>query len=254
MNTAPTLPGVVPLYRPNPLSSPAFGPAAPPSLAALRGHRFLEGEQGAGGGDGAGSTGNGAPPAGAGSTGNGEQGVDAATAKALREQADKLMRERNAARDQAKTYADLGLSVEQIRELKAAAEKANGGPTPEQVAEQARKDAEKTANERVHARARISAVREQAAALGFHEPKDAIALLDAKALSDVSVGDDDEADAAAVRKLLDDLAKARPYLVKNPTASASYAGIGSTGAGAAPDPGPGTARIRAAYAEHAAAR
>lgn len=194
-----------------------------------------------------------------GSTGNNppavEEGVDAATAKALRDQAQKRLDERNAARDEAKAFRDLGLSVEEIAALKKARDDANGGPTPEQIAADARKEADKAANERIAARARTSAVREQAAALGFHEPKDALALLDRKALDEVAVDGDDEADAGAVKKLLEELATARPYLVKKPGfASPRDAGIGSTGSGAKPDPGPGTARMAAAYAEHASAR
>lgn len=195
-----------------------------------------------------------------GSTGNEpdatvEETIDAATAKALRQQAEKRLQERNAARDEAKAFRDLGLTPAEIAELKKARDDANGGPTPEQIAEAARKDADKAANERIAARARTSAVREQAAALGFHEPKDALALLDRAALDEVAVDDDDEADPAAVKRLLEQLAAARPYLVKKPGfASARDAGIGSTGSGARPDPGPGVARLAAAYADSSASR
>lgn len=193
----------------------------------------------------------------AGSTGNtpgtGETPPSADDLRALREQADRRMQERNAARDEAKAYKDLGLTVDEIKALKDARDAANGGPTEEQIRAAAQRDADKAANERIATRARTSAVREQAASLGFHQPKDALALLDRDELAKVTVGDDDEADGAAVKKLLEDLVKARPYLVKAGTASARDAGIGAAGSGARPDPGPGTARMAAAYAEHAAA-
>jgi hypothetical protein len=54
-----------------------------------------------------------------------------------------------------------------------------------------------------------------------------------------------------VKKLLETLAKANPYLVKTPgvqTVDYRTAGIGGAGAAARPDPGPGTPRMAAAYA------
>lgn len=252
MTTAPQLPAVSPV-RPLAPVGPILGHPTRPNIRL-----FMADGDGAGG-DGS-STGNGAGAGSSGgsSTGNGdggEQGVDAATAKALRDQADKLMRERNTARDQAKAWAELGLTVDDVRALKEARDKAQGGPTPEQIAADARREAEKAANERIATRARVSSVREQAAALGFHSPADALALLPADELAKVTVDDQDEADGAAVKKLLEQLATARPYLVKTPGyAPPRDAGIGAGGSGARPDPGPGAARVRAAYADASTSR
>jgi hypothetical protein len=59
-----------------------------------------------------------------------------------------------------------------------------------------------------------------------------------------------------VKKLLEALATAEPYLIKSGSSTADHraAGIGGVGSAAKPDPGPGQARIRAAYAEHAPSR
>jgi colicin import membrane protein len=237
MHNAPTLPGALPA----PPTAPAFaGILGNPTRPRLR---YFMAEEGDGAGGGAGSTGNEGD-----GDGEGAQ-LTPADAKALREQADRRMRERNEARDQLKAWQGLGLTVEEIAELKAARDKANGGPTPEQIADQARKEAEKAAAERYAAKARASAVREAATELGFHNPRAALALLDAEKLAAVEVTDD-EADSKAVAALLAELAKAEPYLVKTGTATARAAGIGAGGSGARPDPGPGTPRLAAAYADH----
>lgn len=216
---------------------------------------FWDGDAGAGGGDGgAGSTGN---TGGDGSTGNGDGEPDpagAAKPDAYAQALERMKTERQAARAEAKAFKDLGLSVEEIAELKAARDKAQGGPTEEQLRAQALRDAEKAVAERYAAKAREVAVREQANLLGFHSPKAALALLDREALAKVDVTDD-EADGPAVKKLLEALATAEPYLVKaaGPTyGSARDAGIGAVGGSSKPDPGPGQSRIRAAYADRAA--
>jgi hypothetical protein len=239
----PTLPGALPATFTRPPVGPILGHPTKPRIRF-----FMADEGGAGGSDG-----------GSGGSDGGDGGDDAplsaADAKALRSQADRLMKERNTARDEAKAFKDAGLSPQEIAELKAARDKQNGGPTPEQIAEQARKDADKAANERIAARARVSAVREQAAALGFQNPADALALLDRKTLDEVAVDDQDEADAKAVKGLLEALGKERPYLLKKPGfSSARDAGIGASGSGQKPDPGPGTRRMAAAYASNAAAQ
>lgn len=229
-------------------------PAPRPNVGPILGHPthprirfFMADGDGTGAG---GSTGNPDGTGGAGSTGN--PPAVAPTPEdlaALRGVADKRLQERNAARDEAKAYRDLGLTVEEIADLKAARDKANGGPTPEQIAAQARKEADADAAERYASKARASAVREAATALGFHNPKAALAMLDPKALAAVPV-DDDEADAKAVGALLEALAKAEPYLVKTttpPTADWRAAGIGGVGSTAKAEPSPGLDRIRSAY-------
>lgn len=215
-----------------------------------------EGE-GAGGGSGGSSGGDGAQGGSGGDGGQqqgGEQGVDAATAKALREQADKRMRERNEAKDALKAWTDLGITAEEARQLKEQRDKANGGPTPEQLQQQAQKDADKAAAEKFAGVARKSAVRAQAAELGFFNPTAALAMLDPAKLADVAVDENYEADAAAVKGLLEALAKAEPYLVKTSgqqTVDHRLAGIGAVGGTTKPDPGPGTPRMANAYATSA---
>lgn len=236
-------------------AGPAFGPAAAPTLAQLRGHRYFDGEAGAGGGGDAGAAA-GAAGAGAGSTGNtgGQQGTGETLtpddARALRQQADRRMSERNAARDALKPWQELGITPEEAKALKDARDAAAGGPTPDQIRLQARQEAEREATERYAARARQSAVREQATALGFHNPKAALAMLNADELAKVEVHDD-EADEGAVKSLLEKLAAAEPYLVreKGPqTPSYRAAGIGAGGGSVRADVAPGTPRMEAAYA------
>lgn len=218
--------------------------------------RFMaeEGAGGAGGGSGEPGATGGAQGAQGGAGGAGEPDpAGAANPDAYTRALETMKAERAAARAEAKAFKDLGLSLEEIQALKAARDEAQGGPTPEQIAERARQDAEKAASDRYADKARASAVREQATALGFHNPRAALALLDQGALAEVEVADD-EADPAGVKALLEALAKAEPYLVKAPGYSDPRdAGIGAVGGGAKPDPGPGANRIRAAYAEHAEA-
>lgn len=254
MHTAPTLPGWH--------HAPAFSREhAHRAVGPILGHptrpqiRYFfppepDGAAGGGGGGapaGAGSTGNGdGAPAGAGSTGNDPDGLGDPGKRAL----DAMKAERNTARAEAKAFRDLGLTVEQIAELKAARDAANGGPTPEQIRAEAKRDADREAAERYAGIARQSAVREQAGVLGFHNPAAALAMLDAAALAKVDVHDN-VADAPAVKALLEDLGKREPYLLKSdrpPVADYRTAGIGGTGGSGRPDPGPGTARLEAAYA------
>jgi hypothetical protein len=67
-----------------------------------------------------------------------------------------------------------------------------------------------------------------AAELGFIDPADALGQID---LSEVTVDEDGEVDADAVRKELGDLAERKKYLLKQTRdTSATDAGIGTTGA------------------------
>jgi hypothetical protein len=181
----------------------------------------------------------------------GEQGVDAPTAKALREQADKRMRERNEARDALKPWTDLGITPDEAKQLKEQRDAANGGPSAEELADRAQKAADKAAAEKFAGVARRSAVRAQAAELGFHNPTAALAMLDTAKVAEISVDENYEADAAAVKNLLEALGKAEPYLLKTSgqqTADHRTAGIGAVGGSTKPDPGPGTPRMANAYA------
>jgi hypothetical protein len=236
------------------------------AFGAVLGHpskpnlRFFTDTAGAGGGGaGAGAAGAAADAAGgagaAGAAGGAaaaaEEPLSAEDAKAVRATADKAMRERNTARDEAKAFKDLGLTLEEITDLKAKRDAANGGPTPEQVQKDADKRADAAASEKFSAKARQSSVREQATLLGFHDPAVALALLNPTELAKVTVSDDLEPDAAAVKGLLMKLSTAQPYLLKTPgqqTVDYRTAGIGGAGGSAKPDPGPGTPRMAAAYA------
>lgn len=148
-----------------------------------------------------------------------------------------------------RAFTDLGLTPAEIKALK----DAPGSPDAKDV-EKRIKDALDAANaestEKSNARARSAEVRAQAAELGFIKPAQALALVDAKELAKVTVSDDGDADQAAVKKLLDDLAKENPHLLKptDTTADHRAAGIGGAGSAAKAEVGAGTDRMRSAYA------
>lgn len=79
-------------------------------------------------------------------------------------------------------------------------------------------------------RARRSEIKAAATAARFSDPTDALAYVD---LSKVAITEDGDVDSAAVKQLVDDLAKAKPYLVKAAPKppSAGQVGVGSKGAG-----------------------
>lgn len=90
-----------------------------------------------------------------------------------------------------------------------------------------------------------------AAAAKFRDPADVIAQLGSK-LDGVEVSEDGEIDEAAVRTLVEDLAKDKPYLLATTgTAPASDAGIGAGNGGGNGTPAnvtPGLGRMAHAYA------
>lgn len=102
-----------------------------------------------------------------------------------------------------------------------------------------------------NARLVAAEVRAAAAELGFRDPTDALAHLTAAGtLADVGVADDGAVDGAAVKAALDDLAKAKAYLLKDSgpqTPPPAAAGIGAAGQ-ANPQVAPGLGRLQAAYA------
>lgn len=106
-------------------------------------------------------------------------------------------------------------------------------------------EAAQKANERL-IRAETKAI---AATAKFHDPGDVIAQLGSQ-LADIEVDDEGEVDAKALKALVDRLAKDKPYLVNagTGTASASDAGIGTTGTAGRVEVAPGVDRMRAAYA------
>lgn len=203
------------------------------------------GAGGAGAGDGAGAGGAGAGGAGAGAgaggTGDGDAPLDAPGIRAL----ERERQEKRAAKDALKGFEGLGLTVEQIREM---VEK-NDPKNPERIAKEATRAAETAANERISTVLRTTAIATAAAAAGFANADDAIRFLDADEVKKLDVDLDKlSVTPDQVKKLVDDLVTARPYLTTNPAGSARDAGIGSRGTTAgAVEPTPGLGRLTAAY-------
>ena len=144
-----------------------------------------------------------------------------------------------------KEYADLGLTAAEIKAIVDEKNKGNA-PDAEAIAKQAQRDADKVANDRLHGRLRSSSVREQAASLEFIDPSEALALIDRKALDAIDVDDDDEVDAPAIKKLLEELATKKPHLLKpkDSVADSRTAGIGASGSTTKAEPKPGIGRLR----------
>lgn len=148
---------------------------------------------------------------------------------------------RSAAEKSLKAFTDLGLTVEQVQALVA------DGASAEDVREQARREAEQVFVQRDAQRARATELRAQAAEAGFHSPADVVKLIDPVKLDAVKVSDSGDADASAVKSILEDLKKSSPYLVKGQGGSYKDAGIGGVGGDSAPAAEPGIGRLRAAY-------
>lgn len=224
-------------HLPNRLN--AFGQIAP----AHPGHtrlRFVEGE-GDGGGDGGGGEGEGE-----GGDGDGEsEKLGAAGVQALERTKTKL----KTTAAELKSFKDLGLTPQEIADI-VAGKKPEADEKPPVDERKLRQQIESEAAEKAAARYRASNVREQAATLGFSDPKDALAMLSAKDLAEVDVDDDGEVDEPAIKKLLEELAKNKPYLLKptDHTTDHRTAGIGATGSGSKPEVQPGAPRLRNAYA------
>lgn len=160
---------------------------------------------------------------------------------------ERMKAERNSARAEAKVWKDLGLTVEEIRALK---EGQASAPDEATIERRLRTQIETEARERTATKFRASAVRETAATLGFIDPRDALALLPQAELAQVDVDDNDDVDSDAVKKLLEDLAKRKPHLLKptDTTVDHRSAGIGGAGSGTVPEVPAGQARIAFAYA------
>lgn len=148
-----------------------------------------------------------------------------------------------------RAFKDLGLTPDEIKAFK----EQKPGETEADVQKRIDKaiaDARNEQQEENAKQARAAQLRAVAAELGFAKPKQALALVDQAKLQQISVSDDGEADEVAVKKLLDDLAKDSPYLLKSTdnTPGHAAAGIGGTGSSAPADVAPGKARLTAAYA------
>lgn len=138
-------------------------------------------------------------------------------------------------------------------ELRARAEAAANAVAPDEVERTvaaARTEAEAQAVARFAPRLAAAEIRAVAATLGFRDPADALAQYGD--LSAVAVDAEGQVDATAVRTRLDEIAKAKPYLLGTstpPVAPPGAAGIGVGGGGPAGDASvtPGLGRLRAAY-------
>ncbi|ATE56151.1 MULTISPECIES: hypothetical protein [Actinosynnema] len=141
-----------------------------------------------------------------------------------------------------KRAAALEAELQQLRDANKSAE--------EKALDAARREGANTATTAANARLVSAEVRIAAASGGFADPGDALAAL-REQLSAVKVTDTGEVDQAAVKQLVDELAKAKPYLLKQSTtgtASPADAGIGAGGTTSGAPVAPGLGRLSAAYA------
>ncbi len=111
----------------------------------------------------------------------------------------------------------------------------------------ARKEGETEATTKANARLVRAEAKALAAGAKFRDPGDVLAQLGDQ-LSGITVDEEGEVDQKALKALVDDLVKSKPYLIDTgtTTATAADAGIGTTGTKTPSDPGPGRSRIRAA--------
>lgn len=160
---------------------------------------------------------------------------------------DRMKADMKAAQDEAKQFKDLGLTPDQIKQLIA-----NDSASAQEAAlAQERQKVEQETQQRLHAKLRDLSITAQASTLGFHDPADALTQLKREQIDAVDVSATDDVDAAAVKALLEQLAKDKPYLVKQTVSDPTFAGIGWVGSSAsqADTAKPGLDRLRAAYAQ-----
>lgn len=177
----------------------------------LRARLLRDGEPGADP-TGAPAGGGGQPPAGDDQLGEGGQSAIAKERAAARE----ANRGKTAAEQRAQA---LEAELAQLREA--------GQSEAEKATAKAVKDATAAVQQAGNGRLVRAEVKAAAAAAQFHDAADAAALL-ADKFAEVKVGDDGTVDEDAVKTLVENLAKAKPHLVK------------SAGGGAKPLPGQGT--------------
>lgn len=203
------------------------------------------------GGDGTGAGGNG------GDGSEGSEGDDKPLGPAGERAYERTKEELRETKDTLKAFSDLGLSADEIKQIVANRDKdgksdksGDKAPLdPAALTKQIREEVAAENQEKAEASARRSEVKTQAALLGFHNPGQALALINTDSLKKVAVKDD-EADSAAVKKILEALATESPYLVKNAddeTPDYRTAGIGGTGSNTKPEVQPGKARLANAY-------
>jgi hypothetical protein len=156
-----------------------------------------------GSGDGAGDGGSGD---GAGAGDGGDGGKQFTQADIDRIVADRLARERAKYSD----YDDLKAKAGRLDQLEAQSKS-----DLDRAVEAARQEGEQAAAARLNGTVVRAEARSLAAAAKFRDPGDAVAFLD---LTDIKVGDDGTVDGDAIKARLDDLAKAKPYLLATTTA------------------------------------
>ena len=83
----------------------------------------------------------------------------------------------------------------------------------------------RTLKKRADVIAKQAAVISVASALGFHNPKDAAAIVD---LSQIEVDDDGNVDSEVMNEIVYSLAESKPYLIKEQRANQEMAGFGPT--------------------------
>lgn len=140
------------------------------------------------------------------------------TAPASQADLDRIINER-LARERGKfaDYNDLKTKAAKLAEIEAA----NATET-EKAVKVAREEGKAEVLTAANARLVNAEVRALAAAAKFRDPTDAIAQLSSR-LGEVSVDDNGEVDGAAIKVLLDSLAKEKPYLLDSGDGSASVA-------------------------------
>lgn len=235
-----------PVYGRIPTNADPFGLILGQAVPRTPFLRFeTEGGSGSGAGGLGGNGGQGAGQQGAGSqggSGNGDQPLGEAGQRALEREKER----RREATDALKSFTELGMSAEDLAKLI----EANDPKNPERIAKQAASQATKDAEARISGVLRTSAIREAAALAKFTDPGDALAMLSADKVAALKVDlEAGTADSAGVKALLDDLAKEKPYLLKqdeDTVVDHRTAGIGAGGSGAKPESKPGLARIRSA--------
>lgn len=151
---------------------------------------------------------------------------------------EKLRKEAAKYRTEAKANADAAKRLAEIEE----ANKSEIEKAVEAARKEGATEALKVANSRlVSAEARALAAEAQ-----FQDPGDAVRLLD---LSDVTVADDGTVDTEGIKTALAELAKTKPYLIRDSGPKPPPTFGGGPRKTEAPDPGPGVNRLRAAYAQ-----
>lgn len=221
------------MHNPNPFITPDITAKVDEIMArnrALYAGWTMEAD-GAGAGGDAGDAGGSADGAGAGGDEGADQLGDAGKKALDRMKADKRAAERRAAAAEAE--------LEKVRTA--------GLSEQEKAVALARKEGETEATTKANARLVRAEAKALAAAAKFRDAGDVIAQLGDQ-LSSIPVDEDGEVDQDALKALVDDLAKKKPYLVDSgtTTATAADAGIGTTGTKQSSDPGPGRSRLRAA--------